>query len=208
MNRLGITCTDGAYWNEQRSFVVRQLRHVGYGKTKMETQIQSELKELVELIGKSGNEPIWPGKSVLPPSVINILWMFTTGRRIERDNPRLVNFLNLLQKRSKAFDMAGGTLSQMPWLRFVAPEKSGYALIKNLNEDFFSFFMEIIEEHLETYSDGKAGDDLIYAFIHEMKSQELNEKTTFTLTQLVMVILDIFIAGSQTTAVRFSSIKF
>lgn len=61
--------------------------------------------------------------------------------------------------------------------------------------------MEIVQEHLETYSDEKSCDDLIYAFIKEMKSQENNQSTTFTLTQLIMVILDIFIAGSQTTAI-------
>lgn len=168
----------------------------------METQIQSELKELLDLIGKSG-EPIWPGKTLLPPSVINILWTFTTGQRIERSNPRLINFLKLIQKRSKVFDIAGGTLSQIPWLRFVAPEWSGYTLIKNLNAEFYAFFMEIIEEHLATYNEENEGEDLIYAFIQEMKLQEGNPNTNFTLTQLVMVILDVFIAGSNTTSVRF-----
>lgn len=199
--RLGITCTDGAYWNEQRTFVVRQLRNVGYGKTKMEIQIRNELSELVDLIEKTGGEPLWPGKQILAPSVINILWTFTTGKRIERNNPRLIRFLDLLQQRSKAFDMSGGILSQMPWLRFVAPEKSGYSLIKNLNFEFHAFFMEIVQEHLESYSEEKSADDLIYAFIKEMKSQENEKSTTFTVTQLIMVILDIFIAGSQTTAI-------
>lgn len=198
--RLGITCTDGAYWNEQRSFVVRQLRNVGYGKTKMETQIQSELLELLGLIESLNGEPLWPGKVLLPPSVINILWTFTTGKRIDRNDPRLLRFLDLLQKRSKAFDMAGGLLSQMPWLRFFAPEKTGYSLICNLNSEFHAFFMEIVQEHLDTYSDEKSSDDLIYAFISEMRAQEGNATTNFTLTQLIMVILDIFIAGSQTTA--------
>ncbi|CRK95078.1 CLUMA_CG008556, isoform A [Clunio marinus] len=48
--RLGITCTDGKLWNEQRSFVMRHLRNVGYGKSRMEDQIQSELKELTHSI--------------------------------------------------------------------------------------------------------------------------------------------------------------
>lgn len=167
----------------------------------MEIQIQDELKELLDVIGKTDGEPLWPGKKILPPSVINILWTFTTGKRIERDNPRLIRFLDLLQKRSKAFDMSGGILSQMPWLRFVAPERTGYSLIQNLNSEFHAFFMEIVKEHLETYSDDKASDDLIYAFIREMKLQDTDLTTTFTLNQLIMIILDIFIAGSQTTSI-------
>lgn len=167
----------------------------------MEVQINNELKELLELIDEIDGKAIWPGRELLPPSVINILWTFTTGKRIARDNPRLIRFLQLLQKRSKAFDMAGGILSQMPWLRFVAPEKTGYALIKNLNSEFHTFFMEIIREHLEAYCEEKSSDDLIYAFIKEMKSQEDDGATTFTLNQLIMIILDIFIAGSQTTSI-------
>lgn len=166
----------------------------------METQIQSELQELQGLIESSNGEPLWPGKELLPPSVINILWTFTAGQRIDRQDPRLLRFLDLLQKRSKAFDLAGGVLSQMPWLRFIAPEKTGYSLICNLNAEFHDFFMEIVQEHLDTYTDEKSSDDLIYAFIFEMRAQERNAATNFTLTQLIMVILDIFIAGSQTTA--------
>lgn len=166
----------------------------------MEAQIQNELRELLSLIENSNGDAMWPGKDLLPPSVINILWTFTTGKRIKRDDPRLRRFLELLQKRSKAFDMSGGILSQMPWLRFFAPERTGYALIQNLNTEFHAFFMEIIEEHLETYSEEKAADDLIYAFIKEMKTQEVQDGTTFTVKQLIMVILDIFIAGSQTTS--------
>lgn len=61
--------------------------------------------------------------------------------------------------------------------------------------------MEIIEEHLETYSEEKGVEDLIYAYIKEMKAQETKSSTTFTINQLIMVILDIFIAGSQTTSI-------
>jgi cytochrome P450 len=167
----------------------------------MELQIQNELKELLELIESIGNKPLWPGSELLPPSVINILWTFTTGKRIARNDARLIKFLNLLQKRSKAFDMSGGILSQMPFLRFFAPEKTGYSLIKNLNREFHAFFMEIVNEHLETYSEEKANDDLIYAFIKEMKAQDGNDASNFTLNQLIMIILDIFIAGSQTTSI-------
>jgi cytochrome P450 len=197
--RLGITCTDGSLWNEHRSFVVRQLKNVGYGKTKMDSQIQDELKELTSVI-ESSKEPIWPA-DILPASVINVLWTFVTGSRIKRNDSRLARFLDLLHKRSKAFDMAGGTLSQMPWIRFIAPEKSGYNLITSLNKEFSKFFMEIINEHHENYSELKAEEDLIYAFIKEMKNQENNPKSTFSNIQLAMIILDIFIAGSQTTSI-------
>lgn len=167
----------------------------------MELQIQGELQELLEQIDGFDSKPVWPGSELLPPSVINILWTFTTGKKIARNDARLIKFLSLLQKRSKAFDMSGGILSQMPWLRFFAPEKTGYSLIKNLNTEFHTFFMEIINEHLTTYCDEKSNDDLIYAYINEMKLQQTKDSTNFNLSQLIMIILDIFIAGSQSTSI-------
>lgn len=167
----------------------------------MEVQIQDELSELLSCIETCDKKPIWPGKELLPPSIINVLWIFTTGKRIDRSNPKLTQFLDLLQKRSKAFDMSGGILSQMPLLRFVAPEKTGFSIIQKLNAEFHKFFMEIITEHLESYCEEKSNDDLIYAYIKELKLHEQEENTTFTLNQLIMIILDIFIAGSQTTSI-------
>ena len=66
-------------------------------------------------------------------------------------------------------------------------------MIRNLNKEFSQFFLEIIDEHHAKYSDEKADDDLIYAFIKEMKMQEGNKESTFTDIQLTMIILDIFI---------------
>jgi hypothetical protein len=198
--RLGIVGTDGRLWHQQRSFVVCQLRNVGYGRTRMEKQIHVELREVISILQDLKGEPIWPdGSKLITTSVVNILWTFVAGAKIKRDNTGLVRLYELLKKRSKAFDMSGGLLNQMPWLRFVAPEAVGYNLIKSLNVEFYKFFMEFVNEHLESYSEEKAGDDLIYAYIKQMRDQSENEESTFNVQQLVMVILDIFIAGASTT---------
>ncbi|KAG5667172.1 hypothetical protein PVAND_015167 [Polypedilum vanderplanki] len=63
--RLGITSSDGRNWHEQRSFVLRQLRNVGFGKTKMEEQIHAELNEILDIIKSKKDTPIWPGESSL-----------------------------------------------------------------------------------------------------------------------------------------------
>lgn len=51
-------------------------------------------------------------------------------------NPlRLKRFIELMEKRAVAFDMAGGILSVFPWLRYIAPRASGYKLLLTLNEE-------------------------------------------------------------------------
>ncbi|XP_055609284.1 probable cytochrome P450 305a1 [Uranotaenia lowii] len=198
--RLGVTCTDGPFWAEHRNFVIRHLRQAGYGRQPMQLQIQNELNELIGIIRVLEEKPVWPG-SILPTSVINVLWTFTTGSRISRDDSRLVTLLQLLQNRSKAFDMSGGILSQLPWLRFIAPEWTGYNLLKKFNLELNEFFMTTIKKHHQEYSEEKCDDDLIYAYIKEMKSRMNDPNSTFTDLQLTMIILDIFIAGSQTTSI-------
>lgn len=197
--RLGITCTDGELWNEQRNFATRHLREAGYGRKPMDIQIQNELNELLDYIEANRTDPIWPG-SIFPASVLSVLWTFTAGKRIARNDEHLIRLLHLLNVRSKAFDMAGGILNQMPILRHVAPEKTGFNLINRFNQEIHAFFMESIKAHHCDYDEEKANDDLIYAYIREMRANE-GKPTTFTDLQLSMTILDIFIAGSQTTSI-------
>ncbi|KFB45025.1 AGAP005656-PA-like protein [Anopheles sinensis] len=197
--RLGVTCTDGAFWAEHRSFVTRHLRQAGYGRQPMQVQIQNELNELVDVIRERRGSPIWPG-SILSTSVINVLWTFVTGTRIPREDDRLQRLLTLLQDRSRAFDMSGGVLSQLPWLRFIAPEWSGYNLLRRFNKQLIEFFTPTIEEHHRNFGEDRAGDDLIYAYIKEMRERKDDPETTFTDLQLTMIILDIFIAGGHTTS--------
>uniref|UniRef100_A0A182NGX6 Cytochrome P450 n=1 Tax=Anopheles dirus TaxID=7168 RepID=A0A182NGX6_9DIPT len=197
--RLGITSTDGSFWNEQRSFVTRHLRQVGYGRQEMHVQIQTELKELLDVIGSRMEQPIWPG-SIFAPSVINVLWTFVTGCRVPREDDRLQRLLQLLRERSKVFDMSGGTLNHLPWLRFIAPEWSGYNLICRFNSQLMEFFTPTIEEHHQNFNEEKTTDDLIYAYIKEMRARKDEPDTNFTDVQLSMIILDIFIAGGHTTS--------
>lgn len=201
MIRLGITFTDGDFWNEQRSFVTRHLREAGYARKPMDLQVGQELAELVNVISKQGSQPVWPG-AFMPPSVLNVLWSLTAGTNIERNDPRLTRLLNLMQQRSKAFDMSGGLLNQMAWIRHIAPKWSGFNLIKRFNQEMFAFFMETIDEHKQNLDDDQVADDLIYAYLKEMQEQQTsNSNTTFSELQLIMIIVDLFIAGAQTTSI-------
>lgn len=132
----GITFTEGEIWHEQRSFVVRHLKQVGYGKQVMEDMITKEVLDLLETLGKEGDggtREISVGRYVTP-CVLNVLWVMVSGTRFSSwDDPRLQQLMQLMSQRAKAFDMSGGTLNQFPWLRFFAPDWSGYNIITRIN---------------------------------------------------------------------------
>ncbi|RZB41731.1 cytochrome P450 305a1, partial [Asbolus verrucosus] len=194
--KRGITCTDGELWSIQRNFVVRHLRNLGFGKKSMETMIRDEISEIVSTLKSHGSD-IQINK-ILSPAVLNILWRLTTGTRLSQKNCQLGELLDLLNLRSKAFDMSGGTLGQHPWLRYVIPEWSGFNLIEKINNKLKNLFMESIRQHHKTWKEGR-NDDLIHCFLSEMKQANGNP-TSFTDDQLMMICLDLFVAGSQTTS--------
>ncbi|XP_068149181.1 probable cytochrome P450 305a1 [Drosophila tropicalis] len=197
--RKGITCTDGKLWYEHRNFAMKQMRHVGYGRSQMEGHIEREAEELLNKLARTEETPIEP-VTKLAESVLNVLWCLIAGKRIASDEDgTLHSLLDLMTRRSKLFDICGGLLAQFPWLRHVAPNKTGYNLIRQLNTELYQFFMNTIDEHRKQLADSEQDTDLIYAYLQAMANRD-DESSSFNETQLVMTILDFFIAGSQTTS--------
>ncbi|KAF5297438.1 hypothetical protein FQR65_LT01369 [Abscondita terminalis] len=191
----GITCAEGPLWVEQRSFTVRHLRNIGMGKSLMDYRIHFEIDNLIDVIDKKKEVQI---SKLLPFSIINILWSLIASNRIENQTFEDNQLLNIMHRRSKAFDISGGVLAQFPWIRHILPEKSGYNLIKTLNKELKEFLLETINDHHDSWSEDN-NNDFIYAFISEMKKQKRNE-TTFTDEQLLLVCLDLFVGGFTTTS--------
>ncbi|EDV52415.1 probable cytochrome P450 305a1 [Drosophila erecta] len=201
--RKGITCTDGQLWYEHRHFAMKQMRNVGYGRSQMEHHIELEAEELLGQLERTEEQPIEP-VTWLAQTVLNVLWCLIAGKRIaSQEDGTLQRLLDLMNRRSKLFDICGGLLAQFPWLRHVAPDRTGYNLIQQLNTELYGFFMDTIEEHRRQLAKdpSPAESDLIYAYLQEMKDRSAGgESSSFNETQLVMTILDFFIAGSQTTS--------
>lgn len=191
----GITCAEGKLWAEQRSFVVRHLRNIGLGKEIMDLKIQDEIRNLFKIIDERVEVQI---AKLLPFAIINILWSMVAGKRIESATFEQNQLLNIINKRTKAFDMSGGVLAQQPWLRHIIPERSGYNLIRQLNKELKEFLTQTINEHHATWTEHNQ-TDFIYSFITEMKKMNRDE-TNFTDEQLLIVCLDLFVGGFTTTS--------
>ncbi|XP_041987465.1 probable cytochrome P450 305a1 [Aricia agestis] len=188
--RMGITFTDGPLWKEHRSFTVKHLKNVGFGKTTMEAEVQKEMLHIIDYIDKNRHKPINP-KGQLAISVMNTLWKFTAGERIDDD--KLMHLIDVMERRSKAFTMSGGKLNQWPWLRFLFPQWSGYNLIKSANKQM----SEIIDDAIDKHRNGEiTEDDFMHLFLNEVRQG----RSTYTEEQLQVICLDILIAGSQTTS--------
>ncbi|KAF7988455.1 hypothetical protein HCN44_001028 [Aphidius gifuensis] len=195
--RKGITMNDGKEWKEMRGWLIRCLKNLGFGRVEMTDKINNELLIILDKLS-SKNGDIIQMKSLIAPAVINVLWSVATGKGIN-DTNRLNYFMDLMVRRASAFDMAGGILSIFPWIRYFAPKKSGYEILVKLNNELREFLLESIDEHKKNYVEGKEMD-LIDMFLKEMYTGQ-GPEAGFTEEQLLMILIDLFIAGLQTTTI-------
>lgn len=128
---IGITMTDGDLWKVHRAFTVRHLKSLGLGQKKMDELIYEEYQSLSQSLSDTTTS-VTPAPH-LQSAVMNVLWELTAGAKF--DDPKL---LSLMSKRSAAFDMAGGLLNQIPWIRYLAPDSTGYSLIVDINQQLYS----------------------------------------------------------------------
>ncbi|XP_011861104.1 PREDICTED: probable cytochrome P450 305a1 [Vollenhovia emeryi] len=196
--RKGITLNDGAEWKELRGWTVRTLRSVGFAKRAMMDLLVDEMTLILQRLADGGVRQIRP---VIAPAVINVLWMLVTGRKPSENLPRLQKFIDLLDRRAQQFDMTGGILSTFPWIRYIAPEMSGYNILVTLNNELKSFLMDTINEHKERYVKGNE-TDFIDMFLYEMYNSEAQRdkvSAVFSDDNLLVTLIDFFIAGTSNT---------
>lgn len=74
-------------------------------------------------------------------------------------------------------DILGGVMSQMPFLRFIIPELSGYNELMKILDKLWTFLNEEIEMHENELSEEPR--DLIDAFLLEMLKENGDENTIF-----------------------------
>jgi len=68
------------------------------------------------------------------------------GQRFELNDSRLTRLMELVHVSFRMLDMSGGILNQMPFIRFLAPNSSGYEHIKQILNEFYTFLKVILNK--------------------------------------------------------------
>ena len=76
---LGVALTDGAFYNSQKLFLVKQLKQFGFGKTSLETVIVEQANSMASYLEENAGKQVIK-KDVFATPVINILWSMMAGR--------------------------------------------------------------------------------------------------------------------------------
>lgn len=198
--RLGIMLTDSDFWQEQRRFVLRQLREFGFGRKNMSLMIEEEsdymVHDIKDLMNNSGHL-IADMESIFNIHVLNTLWTMLAGVRYSSQDKGLKELQGILGELFAHIDMVGAPFSQFPVLRFIAPELSGYKRYVKTHIHVWDFINRELKRHKESHNPAEPRD-FMDVYINILNSPD--RKSSFTEDQLLAICMDMFMAGSETTS--------
>jgi len=128
---------------------MRHLREFGFGRKTMSELVQEEAVQLVKMFesklekescsmnGMTG--AIVPMRDAFSVYVLNTLWSMLASIRYSPEDRELKSLQELLTELFANIDMVGALFSQFPFLRYVAPEKSGYKQFVSIHERVWKF---------------------------------------------------------------------
>ena len=181
---LGIINTDGQTWSNQRRFSLKQLRDLGFGRKSLDSVMLEEIDDVIdELIQKKSVTM----DSTFNVAIINVLWQIVASKRFDpkaADTQRMMALLNMQFKSGfKAFNF-------FPILRRIMPASE-------IDKSFFemkSMLRGLIEDHMADI-DYDSPRDFIDVYLKQIQE----DGTNFDVDHLVVICLDFFQAGSETT---------
>ncbi|XP_021960029.1 methyl farnesoate epoxidase [Folsomia candida] len=203
---LGIFFGNGESWKELRRFSLRTLRDFGFGKQKsQETFIEEELEHLLarmESARKEGSDVVCM-KKFFSVSALNIIWSLIAGFRFSEDDKQLQLLVHLMSQIVRLLAVGEDIIAAYPFLRHILPRftKRGRERKKFLNE-IHGMFKSILDERRKGGKYKIEQRDFIDVFLTEIDAHanDTPEFNYYTEEQFLVLALDFFLAGTETTS--------
>ncbi|KAL6430089.1 hypothetical protein ACFW04_007705 [Cataglyphis niger] len=197
--RKGLVFTEDTTWLQIRRFTTRHLRTFGIGQSVMKKQLMIEARELINHLQEISERGAISMDRVFDVAVLNSLWFMIAGHRFCYEDEKLQQALEVAHDAFRLMDNLGGVVSQIPFLRFIIPELSGYNELMKILKKLWSFIDDEIKMHESDPPPDNQPRDLIDAFLSKMSTKNGDEDTIFDREMLLVLCLDLFLAGSKTT---------
>ncbi|XP_062996482.1 cytochrome P450 2G1-like isoform X1 [Elgaria multicarinata webbii] len=199
---FGIAFANGERWKQLRRFTLSTLRNFGMGKRSIEERIQEEAQFLVEEFRKTHGSAFDP-TFILSRSVSNVICSTVFGQRFDYEDK---DFLSLLTKINENFVLMSATWGQcyemFSWIMKFVPGPH-QRMFQNLN-NIYDFVAERIKMN-QASLDTESPRDFIDCFLIQMEKESKNPLSEFHLKTMIMTVLNLFIAGTETVS---STLRF
>ncbi|XP_058528000.1 cytochrome P450 2C14-like isoform X2 [Ochotona princeps] len=184
---LGVIFSNGKTWKHTRRFSLVTLRNFGMGKRSIEERVQEEARCLVEELRKTNGA-----------APCNVICSVIFQNRFDYKDQQ---FLNLMGKFNEIFKNVNSKSVQLcnmfPILIDYLPG-SQKTTIRN-NTYIKNYVLEKVKEHQESL-DINNPRDFIDCFLIKMEQEKHNPQSEFTIENLLITVLDMFVAGTETTS--------
>ncbi|XP_014772154.1 cytochrome P450 2B4 [Octopus bimaculoides] len=194
----GIIFSSGKEWKDQRKFAMSALRDLGVGKRGMEEKIYLETQKLSEIFQSHNGKPFSLHK---PMSfyTMSVIYNIIFGKRIKFGEPEyeeIIEHFQLLFKHISIF----APENFFPLFRFFRWNSPVEKVIKK-QAKIRSYIRKKIAEHKETFNPENIRDFIDF-YLLSLEKEPNSE--TLTEASLFQTVVDIFLAGTDTTATHLT----
>ncbi|KAL3052117.1 hypothetical protein OYC64_004802 [Pagothenia borchgrevinki] len=194
----GVIWANGESWREMRRFALTNLRDFGMGKKAFEDKIIEECTYLIDVLKKCKGEAFDTTQPIYQ-AVANMICSIVYGSRFEYDDPE---FTSLVERTNRNIQLLGSPSIQVynmfPWIgKWVANRKELHTMVaanKEQNRRLFTCLKETFNPQMCR--------GFVDSFL--LRKQNLEEsgntKSHFHDNNLLQTVLNLFAAGTDTTA--------
>ncbi|KFQ15965.1 Cytochrome P450 2J6, partial [Leptosomus discolor] len=193
----GVILANGHSWKQQRRFCIMTLRSLGMGKKVLEYRVQEEASHLVEFFANLKGRPVDPYFRLFH-SISNVICALVFGYHFSDEDK---TFHELLSATETLFKFLGSFLHQLydilPWLMCCIP--GPHKKVLSCYDVLSSFARKEVRRHVERGIPDEP-QDFIDFYLAEVEKSKDGVKPKYDEDNLVYLINDLFLGGSETSS--------
>ncbi|XP_061477827.1 cytochrome P450 2C5-like [Rhineura floridana] len=192
----GLINPDDTKWKELRRFTLSTLRNFGMGKKPMAERIQEEARCLVEAMTTSQGQA-FDAMPDITAAASNVICSVVFGNRFSYEDPHFTELLRIITDFVGFFVCVSGVVyNAIPRIMNFLP--GPHNKLFSDSAKICTFIREKVESH-KLSLDPQNPDDFIDCFLLRL-NKEQNSAQKICTEDLVMTVLTLFIAGTETTS--------
>ncbi|XP_048833576.1 cytochrome P450 2J2-like isoform X4 [Brienomyrus brachyistius] len=194
---IGLIFSNGYMWKKHRRFAGTYFKYFGEGKKMMERSIQQECMFLCQAMEDEQGGYFNP-MVVIHNAISNVICTLVFGHRYDYSDAKFQDILRLDNECIYLFSTARAQLYNL-WPRLFDYVPGPHQTIFSNYDQIITFVKEEIAKHKKDW-DPSDPRDFVDAYFGEMDKMAADSEAGFTMESLVISILDLFEAGTESSA--------